>query len=108
MDKGPINYEMTTYGWVVVLSVWGGLSGYIRKLRGGVIRFSIGEMIGDVVISGFVGVITFYLCEAAGLQQVVTAALVGISGHMGSRSIFIIERYVERWVRRKLKPLSDD
>jgi hypothetical protein len=39
-------------------------------------------------------VVTFYLCEAAQFPPVLTAALVGISGHMGSRGLFLIEKHL--------------
>lgn len=52
------------------------------------------ELIGELVISGFVGVLTFYLCESAGINQLMTAGFVGISGHMGSRAVIMLEEYV--------------
>jgi len=94
-EKDPSSYELITYLWVVGLSCWGGLAGYLRKIRGGVVaRFSVSELVGELVISGFVGVLTFYLCEAADLNQVLAAAFVGISGHMGSRAVFALEQYL--------------
>jgi hypothetical protein len=48
------------------------------------------------VTSAFAGLITFWLCEWAVVHPLLTAALVGISGHMGSRAIFKLERLAER------------
>lgn len=68
----------------------------MRKVKSGLTaRFSITELIGELFISGFVGLITFYLCESAKIDQMISAALVGIAGHMGSRAIFLIEKYLQ-------------
>ena len=99
-EKDPTNYQFITYVWVIGLASWGGLASYVRKIKSGKTRFSIGELIGEVCISAFVGVITFYLCESAALNQVVSAALIGISGHMGSRAIYMAEKGAEKLVKR--------
>lgn len=101
-EKDPATYSMLTYLWVAGLSAWGGVVGYIRKMKNGTLpRFSFAELIGDIVTSGFVGVVTFWLCEAAGIHGLVTAALVGISGHMGSRALFTFEKYFENQVMKR-------
>ena len=95
-EKDPTNYSLITYGWVVVLSAWGGVVNFVRKKRDGVARpFNFTELAGEIVTSGFAGVITFWLCEASAISPLITAALVGVSGHMGSRAIFQIEKMVE-------------
>ncbi len=101
LDKDPMSYEMATWAWVGVLSAWGGISSYVRKLRLGVVtRFSLVEIIGEVVISGFVGVVTFFICETSGIPQLLSAAIIGISAHMGSRAIFVLEQTVDRFLRK--------
>lgn len=91
-EKDPLNYAMLTYFWVIGIACWGGIAGYIRKLKAGhTERFKIAELIGEMVISSFVGIITFFMCEMAHFDHIVAAALVGITGHMGSRAIFIME-----------------
>jgi len=91
--SGPGTYHILTYAWVIGLSAWGGIVGYIRKLKDAeqVKHFSIAELIGEITTSGFVGVLTFWLCESSGMSGLTTAALVGVSGHMGSRAIYGIE-----------------
>lgn len=98
IDKDPTSYEWITYLWVLALSAWGGVANYLRKVRDGRSeKFSFVEVIGEICISGFVGVITFWLCELSTLPQLLTAAFVGISGHMGSRAITLME---ERFKKR--------
>ena len=84
-----------TLAWVIGLSMWGGTVSYIYKLNKYHIPFSLLRFAGEILTSAFVGVITFLLCQSSGLSMEVTAALVGISGHMGTRALFILERKFE-------------
>ena len=94
-DQTPKDYSWVTYLWVMTLAAWGGTVNYIRNVRAGHTRpFNLTELIGELVTSAFVGVLTFWLCEASGVNQLITAATVGISGHMGGRTMFIIERWL--------------
>lgn len=103
-EKDPTNYSMITYLWVIVLSAWGGTVNFMRKRKSGEARpFNIAELTGEVFTSGFAGVLTFWLCEAAGISPLITAALVGISGHMGGRAIFRLERWAEARFGSKLE-----
>lgn len=94
-EKDPSSYSFLTYAWVIVLSIWGGAVNFYQKVKAGEARpFNIVEFIGEICTSGFAGVITFYLCEAGGFTPLMTAVMVGISGHMGGRAIFQLERLV--------------
>ena len=96
-SKDPTTYSVLTYLWVVALAAWGGVVNYTRKVRAGEApRFSAMELVGEIFTAGFVGLLTFLLCEAAALNKLVSAALVGIAGHMGSRAIFMMERWAQR------------
>lgn len=90
-EKDPFSYTLLTYCWVLILSISGGIAGYIRRFKLQK-SFSLVELIGELFISGFVGILTFFLCETANIQPIMSAAFVGISGHMGSRAIFMIEK----------------
>ena len=93
---GPEGYPVVTYVWVVALSIWGGVVSFYRKIKSGHARpFNIIEFVGEIATSALVGLITFYLAESANIDQVMTAALVAISGHMGSRLLFQFERLAE-------------
>jgi hypothetical protein len=95
--RDPTTYSLLTYGWVLLLSGWGGVVSFWRKRREGHVRpFNFTELIGEIFTAGFVGMLTFWLCEAAGSNPLITAALVGISGHMGSRAIFGLEQWAVR------------
>lgn len=96
IDKDPTSYSLLTYGWVFMLAILGGIVNFMRKLQQGHARaFNLVEFVGELVTSAFAGVITFWLCEHAGISQLMTAALVGVSGHMGSRALFMFEEYLK-------------
>lgn len=103
IDKDPSTYSALTYAWVIGLSTWAGIVSFLRKMRAGEVKiFNITQFIGEIVTSGFVGVMTFFLCEYAGFSQLLTAALVGISGHMGSRAIMLMESLAEQKINKSL------
>jgi len=96
-EKDPTHFTWLTYMWVVLISMWGGLVSFNRKIKLGHARpFNIMELVGELVTSAFVGMLTFWLCSAAGIQPLVTAAFVGITGHMGSRALWHMERWAEK------------
>jgi hypothetical protein len=95
-EKDPASYELITYAWVMIIACWGGVVSFYKRVRTGETdSYKFMELIGEIVTSGFTGLITFYLCEAAGFDQLLTAVCVGICGHMGTRAIYQIEKMVE-------------
>lgn len=90
--KDPMNYSFLTYLWVILLSSWGGLVGYLRKLKQGKGRcFSVLELLTELVISSFVGIVTFYLCETQDIDSALKGAIIASSGVMGSKAIHILD-----------------
>lgn len=83
--------------WLLVLAIWGGLTNYITRVKSGKAeKFNIAELIGEVTIAGFAGVMAFHLCDALGMSYAWTAATVGVAGHMGGRFIFVLETVIKR------------
>lgn len=94
--REPTSYPLLTYAWVLGFSIWGGIVNYIRRIKLGKAQpFSLIELVGEISISAFSGMIVFYLCEASNLNQLLTAAIVGMADHMGSRTIFLIEVFIQ-------------
>lgn len=91
LDKDPTTFSLLTYMWVFLLAMTGGLVAFIRRLNKSRKPLPLTEvfvrLLGELVISGFAGVITFYLCEFWGFDQLLTAVLVAISGHLGGTAI---------------------
>lgn len=91
--KDPTSYSFFTYLWIAALSMWGGVVRIIRENTfGGKTKLEIARIfLFELITSGFAGVLTFYLCEAAGFQPLYTAAMTSIAGYMGGRSLAVIE-----------------
>jgi hypothetical protein len=100
MDKPDIIETVYAYGWVVSLASWGGIATYVAKIKEGKCRFSIAELAGEIFISGFVGMITYFLCHSAQMNDLLTSAFVGISGHMGSRAVFLFETLLSKKIEK--------
>jgi hypothetical protein len=91
-EKDPTTYAALTYLWVILLSAWGGVVSFIAKVKKGDVRAcNFIELIGEILTVCFAGVLTFWFAEATNLNPLITSALVGISGHMGSREIYAME-----------------
>lgn len=96
MERTPLSYDVWTWLWVLGISAAGGIVSFHRKfLEGSARPFNIAELIGEMVTSAFAGAMTFLLCEYAGMSQLLSGALCGIVGHMGSRGIFLMEKILE-------------
>jgi hypothetical protein len=95
-EKDPTNYGWITYAWVMIVAAAGGAVNFHRKMREGAVRaLNFTEFIGELITSAFAGVITFWLCEWQGVPPLLSAVFIAISGHMGSRAIFGIEKWAE-------------
>lgn len=95
--KDPTSYSWLAYAWVVLLSMWGGAVSFYQKVKNGTTdKWSITELVGELITSAFSGVMAFYLCEFGGLPPLLTAVCVAISGHMGARGIFMLEQVVKK------------
>ncbi len=105
--KNNFTFELIAYSWVLLLSIWGGAASYLSKVRHGNLRFSMVALLDDLLISGFVGVLTFFLCRAAGLDEWLSAAIIGVSAHMGSRSIMLLEKAAQLKFE-KMTGMKDD
>ena len=79
--------QLMPYMTTIFLSMWGGVVNHITTLRTGRKKFRLKELMFDLVVSTFAGLITFYFCRSAGIGETMSAVLIAISGHMGTRAI---------------------
>lgn len=102
VDKGPFDPSLwMSYIWVMGIAVLGGCASFYLKVKRGQARyFNLAELVGEIVTSALAGIITFWLCKSAGVNDYLSAAFVGIAGHMGSRALFLLEKVLERWFER--------
>lgn len=82
----------------IILAIWGGTANYVSRRKNDSLPFSFVELVGEWTISGFAGLVTVLLCQEFGLSNYLTYAAAGIAGHMGGRSIFILEQMFTRKV----------
>lgn len=95
-QQSPETIALITYFWVILIASLGGFVSFMRKVKSGHARaWNFAEFVGEIATSAFAGILTYWLCEWSGFQPLLTAAMVGISGHMGSRAVFLIEKFVE-------------
>ena len=100
--RDPFAYPWATYAWVLIWACAGGIANFVGKVKAGDARaFNVAELVGEMFISGFVGLITFWLCEYGNVDKLLSAVFIGISGHMGSRALFAAERYASRYVEQR-------
>ena len=101
--RNPLQITLAEYGLMIGVAILGGFVGWIQKVKAGKLPpWSLANLIGEVVISGFAGLLTFWGCTALDLQLTVTAALAGMSGLLGSKGLVIAEQAAERFMERKL------
>lgn len=98
-----IGWVASLWAWVVLvaLSLWGGTASYISRLKRSKQAFSLVELIGEWVVSGFAGLMAALACLELGLSFPIAAAAAGVAGHMGGRSIYMLERVVVSWYEKK-------
>lgn len=96
-DGGPFEFKnLVPTLWMFIVALMGGAVSFYQKVQAGRARaLNISELIGEMFTSGLVGIITFWICRAYGVNEYLTAAGVAISGHMGARAIFLLENWIE-------------
>lgn len=102
-DKGknPLDYSLKQYALVLGVALLGGFVSWYGKVRSGALAAtSINHLIGELCASAFAGLVCFWVCEWSGFPQLLTAALTGIMGHMGTRGITLLEE----WATSKFGP----
>lgn len=102
-------YGIFTWVWVTLFSLAGGLSSFFAKLKRGDARpFNLVELLGELFISFFVGILTFLFCEAAGIDELLAAGLVGLTSHMGSRALYRAEKLLAAYIEQRFHVQIDD
>lgn len=102
--KNPLDYSLKQYAMFLGAALLGGFVSWYSKVRSGAIpALSINHLVGELCTSAFAGLLCFWICEWSGFPQLLTAALTGIMGHMGTRGITMLED----WAAHKFGPAKD-
>lgn len=109
VTKDPLNYPLRQYAFLLGLAVLGGfVSWYSRVRKGEIAAWNVQHLIGELATSAFAGLIAFWLCEWANLPPVLTAAIVGVSGHMGAKAISLVEAGLKRRFSKAFELTADE
>lgn len=102
--KNPLDYSLKQYALFLGAALLGGFVSWYSKVRSGAIpALSINHLVGELCTSAFAGLMCFWICEWSGFPPLLTAALTGVMGHMGTRGISVLEE----WASRKFGPGGD-
>jgi hypothetical protein len=92
--KNPLDYSLKQYALFLGAALLGGFVSWYSKVRSGAIpALSINHLVGELCTSAFAGLLCFWICEWSGFPQLLTAALTGVMGHMGTRGISMLEEW---------------
>lgn len=95
--RTAMDYSLGQYGFTLAIALLGGLVSWFAKVRRGDAQpWSLYTLVGELATSALAGLLCFWLCEWAGAAPLLTAALVGICGHMGTRGISMFEEWATK------------
>lgn len=92
--KGPLDYSLSQYGLILGIALLGGMVSWGTKVRKGELPpWSLNHLIGELATSALAGLLCFWIFEWAGAAPLLTAAMTGICGHMGTRALTMLEEW---------------
>lgn len=98
--KTPWGYSLKEYGFVLGMALLGGAVEWYAKVRRGELNAgNLTALVGELTTSALAGLLAFFVCEWMGVNQLLAAAVVGISGHMGARALALGETWLQGKVR---------
>lgn len=95
-DKDPTTWTMATWSLGFLMASAGGLVNWYGRVKSGHARAcNLFELIGEILTSGFVGIIVFMTLQSFDQPVGLCAAFAGVGGHMATRLLFAIEKVIE-------------
>lgn len=100
--KSPLSYSLREYGLILAIAMLGGFVRWYNAVRRGEsAAYDLRILVGELGTSAFMGILTFWACEAMNVQPLVTAALAGMAGHAGVAGLLWAEKVMKRFFERK-------
>jgi hypothetical protein len=107
--KTPLSYSLREYGVVLATALVGGLASWWIKVRRGELQaWNIAALIGELSVSAFAGMLAFWLCEYLNFHPLLTASIVGMSGHAGAKGLSWLESIGKKSIEKRLGVDSAD
>lgn len=108
-EKDPTNWALGTWLLGLCMSLAGGWVSFYSKVKTGRARpFNVTELVGEMVVSGAVGIGAYMAAIGLDAPSAIAAALAGVGGHMGARLLFMAEKHLEaiadRLMQQREKP----
>ena len=99
-EKDPTTWNAATWTLAGGMSFAGGYLNWWAKVRAGHARaVNIVELVGEMVVSGVVGLLAFMAADGLDQPASICAVAAGIGGHMGTRLLFL----AEQWATKRLE-----
>ncbi len=96
LDKDPTTWTAGTWILAFGMAIGGGVINWYSKFKDKHPKaFSFFEFIFEILVSGFVGLGSFMLMVAFDQSAVLCAVASGIGGHMGTKLITLVEKFIE-------------
>lgn len=100
--RSPLSYSLREYGLILAIAMLGGFVRWYNAVRRGESAvYDLRILMGELFTSAFIGILTFWACEAMNVQPLITAALAGMAGHAGVSGLLWAERVLKRFFERK-------
>jgi len=100
--RSPLSYSLREYGLILAIAMLGGFVRWYNAVRQGEsAAYDLRTLVGELFTSAFIGILTFWACEAMNVQPLVTAALAGMAGHAGVSGLLWAERIMKRFFEHK-------
>lgn len=102
VHKSPLSYSLREYGVILLIAMVGGFVRWFTAVRKGEANaYSIRVLVGELGTSAFMGILTFWVCEAMSVQSLLTYALAGMAGHAGVAGLMWAERVLKKFFEHK-------
>ena len=111
--KDPFDYPLNQYSLIVFIGALGGLVYRLNHIANNKSeihcwRCLLLGILSDLLTSGFVAVLMFWVCAILNIDLLASIVLSGMAGHMGARLLFIAESLlvmkISATVKRDEKP----
>ena len=101
-SRNPLSYSLREYGLILAIAMLGGFVRWYNAVRRGEsAAYDLRTLVGELFTSAFIGILTFWACEAMNVQPLITAALAGMAGHAGVSGLLWAERVLKRFFERR-------